>query len=321
MENSITDIEGIKVGHAQNLVGGTGCTVVLCENGAVGGVDVRGGAPGTRETDLLNPLNLVEEVHGVYLGGGSAFGLDGVAGVMKYLEEINKGFDVGVTRVPIVPAAVIFDLSIGDPGVRPDAKMGYEACMSATSKKFMTGSIGAGTAATVGKIFGDEFCMKGGIGTASIRVGELVVGAIIVTNCLGDVINPETGQILAGALNKDKTSFANTIKFIKSGMFFNPPIGTNTTIGVIATNAKLTKAGANKIASMAHNGLARTIRPVHTMHDGDTIFCLSTGKIEADTSIVGTLAAEIAAEAVTKSVTEATSLFNIKSYHELLQTN
>lgn len=209
MDSSITDVKGIKVGHAQDYEGGTGCTVVLCEEGAVCGVDVRGGAPGTRETDLLNPGNLVDKVHGIYLSGGSAFGLDGAAGVMRYLEEIGKGFDAGIAKVPIVPGAVIFDLTVGDPGARPDAQMGYDACKRATDSNSMMGSIGAGTGATVGKILGDEYSMKGGLGTASIKIGELTVGALVVTNSLGDVVDPESGRILAGALNSDKTEFVD----------------------------------------------------------------------------------------------------------------
>lgn len=318
MINSITDVAGIKVGHAQDFEGGTGSTVVLCEEGAVGGVDVRGGAPGTRETDLLDPKNLVDKVHGIYLSGGSAFGLDGATGVMKYLEERGKGFDVGITKVPIVPAAVIFDLSVGDYRARPDAGMGYQACQNASAVSDMMGSIGAGTGATVGKLLGDRFSMKGGLGTASIRLGELVVGALVVTNCLGDVVDPQTGRILAGALNYEKNGFADTMNLIKSGLASNTPPGSNTTIGVVATNAKLTKAKANKIASMAHNGYARTIRPVHTLHDGDTVFCLSIGNIEADTSIIGALAAEVMSEAVVRSVTKATCLYNKKTYAELL---
>ncbi|MFY9313253.1 MAG: P1 family peptidase [Tepidanaerobacteraceae bacterium] len=307
--DSITDVKGIKVGHAQDMVAATGCTVIVCQEGAVGGVDVRGGAPGTRETDLLKPQNLVEKVHAVYLSGGSAFGLDGASGVMRYLEEHGIGFDTGVAKVPIVPAAVIFDLSIGDSKKRPDFKMGYEACLRAVDINDAMGNVGAGTGATVGKFLGDEFSMKGGLGTASVKVGKLVVGALVVVNCLGDVIDPDTGQIIAGALNKDKTGFADIMELIRRGVSGKESIGRNTTIGVVATNAMLSKAAANKVASMAHNGLSRTIRPVHTMYDGDTIFCMATGKVESDISIVGTLAADIMSKAVVRAVERAETLY------------
>jgi L-aminopeptidase/D-esterase-like protein len=315
--DSITDVKGIKVGHAQDLVAATGCTVVICEKGAVAGADVRGGAPGTRETDLLKPQNLVEKIHAIYLSGGSAFGLDGASGVMHYLEERGIGFDTGVAKVPIVSGAVIFDLNIGNPKKRPDLDMGYEACLNATDKNDAMGNVGAGTGATVGKFLGDEFSMKGGLGTASIKAGELIVGAIVVVNCLGDVVDPDTGRIIAGALSKDKTCFADTMKLIKNGAAGGGGLGRNTTIGVVATNAGLSKAGANKVASMAHNGLARTIRPVHTMYDGDTIFCMATGEVDGDISIVGSLAAEVAAIAVVRAVKSAESLAGIPAYRDL----
>ncbi|MDI3482084.1 MAG: hypothetical protein PWQ97_1739 [Tepidanaerobacteraceae bacterium] len=307
--DGLTDVEGIRVGHASDLQAATGCTVVLCESGAVAGVDVRGGAPGTRETDLLDSKNLVEKVHAVYLSGGSAFGLDGACGVMRYLEERGIGFDTGIAKVPIVPGAVIFDLSIGNSKKRPDFKMGYEACLNASDKNDMMGNVGAGTGATVGKYLGDEFSMKGGLGTASIRVGHLLVGALVVVNCLGDVVDPENGTIIAGTLNMEKNGFVDTVELMKKGFSGSAGFGQNTTIGVIATNARLSKAGANKAASMAHNGLARTIRPVHTMYDGDTIFCLATGKIDADVSTVGALAAEAVAKAVIRAVEQAETLY------------
>ncbi|HHY04572.1 MAG TPA: P1 family peptidase [Thermoanaerobacterales bacterium] len=316
--DTITDVEGIKVGHAHDVNAVTGCSVILCEQGATAGVDVRGGAPGTRETDLLCPKNMVEKVHAVYLSGGSAFGLDGASGVMKYLEEKGVGFDVGVAKVPIVPGAVIFDLTIGDHKRRPDLAMGYRACLNATTKNEMMGNVGAGMGATVGKILGDEFAMKGGLGTASITVKDLVVGAIVIVNCLGDVVDPDTGKIIAGALNEEKNSFADTISLIKNGFDGSARFGANTTIGTIATNAKLSKAGASKVASMAHNGYARTIRPVHTMSDGDTIFCLSTGKIDADISIVGALAAEVMAKAVVRAIKNAEHLEGRKSYKDMV---
>lgn len=310
----LTDVKGIQVGHAQNYEAGTGCTVILCKDGAVAGVDVRGGAPGTRETDLLAPENLIQKVHAVYLGGGSAFGLDGASGVMHFLEENNVGFNVGVTKVPIVPAAVIFDLNVGDFRIRPDFKMGYEACLNAKYIDNAAGNVGAGTGATVGKYLGDEFSMKGGLGTYSIKIGDLVVAGLVVVNCLGDVFDPTTGKILAGALNETKTGFANTIEMIKKGLTLENAFSGNTTIGVVATNALLTKTQANKVASLAHNGYARAIRPVHTMLDGDTIFCLSLGEINVDVSIVGALAAEVMANAIVHAIKSAKPLYGRKSY-------
>jgi len=318
--DAITDVPGIKVGHSQNLTAGTGCTVVICENGATTGVDVRGGAPGTRETDLLDPVNLVDKAHAIYLGGGSAFGLDGASGVMKYLEEKEIGFDVVLTKVPIVPGAVLFDLGVGDYKIRPNAQMGYDACLCATENEMSQGNVGAGTGATVGKIFGNFRCMKGGLGTASAKAQGLVVGAIVAVNCLGDVIDPEKGEMIAGVLTEDKKGLASTMSFLR-----NFPIGNegnfskNTTIGVIATNAKLTKAGAKKVATMAQDGYARTISPAHTMFDGDTIFCMGTGEIEAGVNAVGAIAAEVMARAIIKAVKNTESLFGLKSYRDLFK--
>ncbi|GLI50060.1 peptidase [Tepidanaerobacter syntrophicus] len=315
MSGYLTDIEGIKIGHAQDYEAGTGCTVILCPKGAIGGVDVRGGAPGTRETDLMAPENLVEKVNAIYLSGGSAFGLDGASGVMQYLSENGIGFDTGAVKVPIVPAAVIFDLDVGNPMKRPDFNMGYEACINATEKDFDLGNVGAGTGATVGKYFGNEFSMKGGLGTSLIQIGELKVGALAVVNALGDVIDPETGNILAGALNKTKTDFINTVNAIRSGLILgNNPSIANTTIGAVATNARLSKAAAHKVASMAHDGLARAIRPVHTMFDGDTVFCLSIGDIKAEPSIVGILAAEAMAEAIISGIKNAEPMYGRISF-------
>jgi L-aminopeptidase/D-esterase-like protein len=316
--SSIVDVPGIKVGQESNLEALTGCTVVICERGAVAGVDVRGGAPGSRETDLMKPENLVDRVHAIFLGGGSAFGLDGASGVMQYLEERKIGFDVGVTRVPIVPASVLFDLTVGDYRVRPDKEMGYRACLNATDQFVKQGNAGAGTGATVGKFLGPGNSMKSGLGTYSVKAGDLVVGAIVAVNAFGDVIDPVTGEILAGTLKPDSDEFADTVKLM-SGL----PEGignafvSNTTIGVIATNAKLTKAGANKVASMAHNGLARTIRPCHTMFDGDTIYAMSTSDLEADINVVGLLACEVMAKAVVNAVIYAESIPGYRSYKDI----
>ena len=216
LKDVIVDVPGIKVGHSQDLKVGTGCTVVICEKGATTGVDVRGGAPGTRETDLLNPVNLVDKAHAIYLGGGSAFGLDGASGVMKYLEEKGIGFDVVVTKVPIVPGAVLFDLGVGDYRVRPDARMGYDACFTASDVEVRQGNVGAGTGATVGKIFGGLRCMKSGLGTASFKSQELIIGAIVAVNCFGDVVDPESGEIIAGVLSENKKEFANTMSFLRN---------------------------------------------------------------------------------------------------------
>lgn len=309
MKRGIVDVPGICVGHESNFEAKTGCTVILCEKGATTGVDVRGGAPGSRETDLLNPMNLVDKVHGIVLAGGSAFGLDAASGAMQYLEERNIGFDVGVTHVPIVPCSVLFDLTIGDPRIRPDKKMGYEACLKASRQDYQQGSIGAGTGATVGKIAGYERCMKSGIGTWSVKVGELVVGAIVAVNAFGDIVDPATGEIIAGARIEDGQGFINTVELMKQNPLVskNAFVG-NTTIGVVATNAVLTKAQAQKIAGMTHNGYARTIRPVHTQYDGDTVYVMGTGEVEADINVIGVLAAEVMEQAVLQAVKSANSL-------------
>ncbi len=314
----IAAIPGFKLGNAHNLAAATGCTVILCPEGAVAGVDVRGGAPGTRETDLLRPENYVEKIHAVLLAGGSAFGLDAAAGVMAYLEERGIGFDVGVAKVPIVAGAVLFDLPCGDPSVRPDKAMGYAACQAAEQGGFAEGSAGAGTGATVGKFFGPEYAMKGGLGAAAAKTGDLLVGAVVAVNCLGDVVDPDRGHIIAGACRQDPFAFLGSedgmiAKYGRTGNLF----AGNTTIGAILTNAALTKAQAAKVASMAHNGYARTMRPAHTMVDGDTIFCLSAGTVTADTSVVGLLAARVMARAVLRAVTEATSLAGFKAARDI----
>lgn len=315
---NFTDIPGIKLGNAQNLEAGTGCTVVLCEEGACAGVDIRGGAPGTRETDLLNPINLVDKIHAVVLAGGSAFGLDAASGVMRYLEEKDVGFDVGVTKVPIVCSAVLFDLTCGDYKIRPDAKMGYDACVNSKDNCCMQGNIGAGTGATVGKVLGTEHSMKGGLGTYSVKVGELMIGAVVAVNCFGDVIDSTSGEILAGALNDDMRTFSNTEKimlsqFSNKNNYFNG----NTTIGVIATNAKLSKCEASKVSSMAHNGYGRTMRPAHSMFDGDTIFTVSTGEIDVDVNVVGFLAANVMENAIINAIKNSNSLYGFKAYNDL----
>lgn len=318
MENSITDIPGIKVGHAQNLEAGTGCTVIVCENGAVPGVDVRGGGPGTREIDALHPVNLVTRAHAVYLGGGSAFGLEGAAGVMKYLEEKGIGFDVGVGVVPIVPGAVLFDFFLGKHDVRPDKEMGYQACLNAQDNNTAQGNIGAGTGAAVGQIKGPEYSMKGGLGTASRKVGDLIIGAIVAVNCMGDVINPATGQIIAGVLDAGKKGLGNTMSVISSLDSAGTDVfSSNTTIGCIAVNADFTKVESTKVAMMAHDGYARAINPIHTMTDGDTIFCMATGGVKSDPTTAGAIAADVMAEAIVNAVKNAESAYGIPGYKEM----
>jgi L-aminopeptidase/D-esterase-like protein len=315
--NAITDVPGIEVGHAQDDEALTGCTVVLCPKGAVGGVDVRGGAPGTRETDLLDPLNLVGKVHAVLLAGGSAFGLDAAAGVMRWLEEHKIGFNTGAARVPIVPAAILYDLGLGRADVRPDAAMGYAAASAARSGPVPEGNFGAGTGASVGKIFGPAGAMKSGLGTASIDIGGgIVVGAIVAVNAFGDVIDPATGQILAGArpakmgplVLGGRGPFADTFKMMSAPAgrgIMRLAAGRNTVIGVVAANVRFSKAEATKMAQMAHDGLARAVRPAHTMLDGDTLFALATGGRRADVSTVGAYAAEALARAIVRAVQAA----------------
>lgn len=315
--NAITDVRGIEVGHAQEEEALTGCTVILCRKGAVAGVEVRGGAPGTRETDLLDPVNLVDKVHAVVLAGGSAFGLDAASGVMRYLDEQKIGFNTGVAKVPIVPSAILFDLNLGRADVRPDAAMGYLAASLATSEAPAQGNAGVGMGASVGKMFGMGLAMKAGVGTASINIGGgVMVGALVAVNAWGDVIEPHTNQIMAGLRSGKvgplrvgkKETFADTVAMMKSA----PGRGllalaarSNTVIGVVATNARLTKAQATKVAQMAQDGIARTVRPAHTMLDGDTIFALSTGGGKADVSAIGTFAAEAVAEAIIRAVQKA----------------
>jgi L-aminopeptidase/D-esterase-like protein len=315
---AFTDIDEIKVGHAHNVNAGTGCTVVICEKGATAGIDVRGGAPGTRESDLLNPVNLVEKIHAIMLAGGSAFGLDAASGAMQYLEERNIGFDVQVTRVPIVCGAVLFDLAVGHHRIRPDKEMGYQACRNATNQPCAEGCVGAGAGATVGKIRGMEKAMKSGLGCHAVQVGALKIGALVAVNCLGDVIDPETGDRLAGLLNDDLTELADTeAVMIQSYADKKNLFAGNTTIGVIATNAILTKSQATKLASMAQNGYARTMRPAHSMFDGDTIFTMATGHVEADLSVLGLLSAKVMERAVISAVKKARPLFGLKCAADL----
>ena len=315
--NALTDVPGIKVGHWTDLNAATGCTVVLCPQGAVAGVDVRGGAPGTRETDLLDPTCTVEKVHAVLLSGGSAFGLAAADGVMRWLEERGIGFDVGVARVPIVPAAILFDLGIGSPTIRPTAASGYAACEAAAEGAVAQGNVGAGTGATVGKSLGFRQATKGGLGTASCQIeGGVIVAALVAVNAVGDVVDPRTGRIIAGA-RKVGGGFAGESAWADSKKSIADLALQNTTIAVVATNARLSKAGATKVAQMAHDGLARVIRPAHSPMDGDTVFALSLGDKESNVGRIGAVSADVLAEAVINAVMSAEPLHGIPAARDL----
>ncbi len=317
--NALTDVPGIRVGHAQDERALTGCTVVLCDKGATVGVAVRGGGPGTRETDLCRPAHpLVDQAHAVLLSGGGAFGLAAADGVMRYLEERGVGFDTGVARVPIVPAAILFDLALGDAAVRPDAAMGYAACQAASDGPVGEGNVGAGTGATVGKLLGMKRCTKGGLGTASVELGRgLVVAALVVVNPLGDVVDPQTGHIIAGTRRPVGRGFADTQELMRGRLGQAALAFTNTVIGVVATNADLDLAQANYVAGMAHDGIARVVRPAHTLLDGDTLFALATGEIQADVSLVGAYAAEMVAQAIVRGVRAAREVAGIPAAADL----
>jgi len=307
--NAITDVRGIEVGHAQDDEALTGCTVILCRQGAVAGVDVRGGAPGTRETDLLNPVNLVDRVHAIVLAGGSAYGLDAATGVMRYLDEQRIGFDTGAAKVPIVPAAILYDLGVGRAEIRPDSAMGYRAATSASSAPPSEGNVGAGAGASIGKMRGMKYAMKSGVGTWSMNINGIVIGALVAVNAIGDVMNPNDGKKIAGLRS------GGTLQWMKKNRA-DSAVQSNTVIGVVATDATLTKAGATKVAQMAQDGLARVIRPAHTMLDGDTNFALATGEKQADVSMVGAFAAEVMAEAILRAVKMASSAGGLPGFRQ-----
>ena len=311
-DKGLTAVDGIKVGHHTFAERPTGCTVVLTESGAVAGVDVRGGAPGTRETDLLDPVNTVQEVHAVVLSGGSAFGLDAASGAVRWLEEKGIGYPVGPVKVPIVTGAILFDLFVGGkPEVRPGAGCGYKAAVAASTEAVAEGNVGAGAGATVGKLGGFGRAMKGGLGSASITLPDgLTVAALVAVNALGDVIDPATGAVIAGVRTADGKGLADARELVRSGALSRPQAGTNTTLGIVATNARLTQAEATKVARMAHDGFARAIDPAHTPADGDTVFALATGTHDAPVNLltVGALAAEVTAEAVVRAVRTATGI-------------
>ncbi|MGE3274512.1 MAG: P1 family peptidase [Vicinamibacterales bacterium] len=319
--DTITAVDGLKVGSVTLTGRPTGCTVILAEGDVVGGVAQMGGAPGTRETDLLDPMNMVDKVNAVVLSGGSAYGLDTATGVMRWLEEHDIGWDVRIAKVPIVPAAILFDLPVGgNPKIRPDAGCGYDAAGRATADPVTEGSVGAGAGATVGKMGGPRSAMRGGLGSFAYRMPNgLVVGALVAVNAVGDIIDPDTGAIVAGARTPDGSGFADARKLLRSGAFAQPRAGANTTIGLVATNATLTKAAANRVALMANDGYARAIYPSHTMGDGDTIFSLATGRWtgEADVTLVGSLAADAMAQAIVRAVRAATGLPGIPAVRDL----
>lgn len=315
---SIRDIPGIRIGNAQNTTAGTGCTVILSETGMCAGLDVRGGGPASRESELLKPLASAQTIHAVLLGGGSAFGLDAAGGVMQFLEEKGIGFDVGVTKVPLVCQSDIFDLTVADPYTRPDRSMGYAACTGAYQDNYQDGNFGAGAGATVGKSRGMENCMKSGIGSYAIQIGELKIGAIVVVNALGDIYDPTNGTIIAGMLNDTHTAFADSTRYLyQSYEVHDNKYVSNTTIGAVITNACFDKSQLCKIASMTHNGYARTIRPVNTSADGDSIYALSVGKVAADCDMVGTLAADVMAEAILAGIKNTKSAYGYPAYKDL----
>ncbi|MBW1917616.1 MAG: P1 family peptidase [Deltaproteobacteria bacterium] len=319
MNGMITQVPGFQVGHVSDFKSLTGCTVILCPPGTIGSVDVRGSATGTRQLDALTNYHIVNDVQAVLLTGGSSFGLDAAGGVMEYLEEHGRGFDVTITRVPTVPTAVIFDLSLGDCRVRPDRTMGYNACLQARSDMVSEGSVGAGTGATVGKLFGLPQATKGGLGTTCLAGPEgLLVGALVAVNAFGDVLDYHTGKIIAGARSSPQSKeFVGMAQMIRQGVVrqnFGEP---NTTLGVIATNARLTREQAHKIAQMGHNGLARAISPIHTLFDGDIVFALSNPQIEADLHVVGLLGEEALRLAIDRAIKSAHGLGVLPAYQDL----
>jgi L-aminopeptidase/D-esterase-like protein len=318
---TLTAVPGITVGHFTLAGRPTGCTVVLAERGATGAVDVRGAAPATRETDLLRPEHLVQQVHAVVLSGGSAFGLDAASGVMRYLEERRVGFPFGTARVPIVPAAALFDLMVGDGRIRPDADSGYRAAVAASPAPVAEGSVGAGAGATIGKMAGPERAMKGGIGSAAIALPDgLIVAALVALNAAGDVVDPATGRIVAGARTSDGTGFSDARTLLRAGIRPGSP-GEHTTLGVVATSARLTKTEAARVAQMAHDGFARAIYPSHTSHDGDAIFALATGMHdgEADGTRIGALAADVVAASILRAARAATGVPGFPALRDLTQ--
>jgi len=320
---TLTAVEGIRVGHVTYAERPTGCTAILVDGNAVGGVAQRGGAPATRETDLLNPLNMVDKVNAISLSGGSAFGLDAATGISRWLEEHGVGWDTRAAKVPIVPAASIYDLPVGGkPSIRPDATCGYKAAQAATSAPVTEGNVGAGAGAVVGSMGGADRAMKSGLGTAAVALPNgLVVGAIVVVNASGEIIDPATGRVVAGSRNADGT-LLDLRRVLRSGATADQRTGNpgeHTTIGVVATNARMSKADASRIALMADDGYARAINPVHTMADGDTVFVLATGRWSGtpDLSRLGGLAAEVMSDAIVRAATQATGIPGLPAARDL----
>lgn len=313
----INEIENVKIGNAEDVQAGTGCTVVICERGAVTGLDVRGGGPASRETELVKPTAASQFINAVLLSGGSAFGLDAAGGVMSYLEKKNIGFDVGITKVPLVCQSCIFDLTVGDMHVRPDGAMAVRACEEAEKNNPKMGNAGAGMGATVGKLGGMKTAMKSGLGSYAVQIGDLKVGAIVAVNACGDIYDYDTHEIIAGMLSPDMKSFVNMEQVIymmaEQAAEVQKQQMQNTTIGVVITNGKFDKAQINKIATMAHNGYARTINPVHTTMDGDSIYAMSVGDVQADMDMVGTLAANVMGHAVCDAVRKAGDAYGLMS--------
>ena len=320
-EIPVTKIEGIRIGQTEDADAGTGCTVFIAENGMRAGLDVRGGGPASRESQLLNPLMAAKTIHGIVLAGGSAYGLGAANGVMEYLEEKGYGFDVGVTKVPLVAQSDIFDLTVGNPSIRPDRDMGYEAAkLAMESPNYRDGNYGAGCGATVGKIKGMDYCMKSGVGSYAVQIGELKVGAVVVLNALGDIYDWKNGEQIAGLLSDDRLSLRSTAEQMKTSIASTENKFTgNTTVTVVMTNASFDKAQLCKIAGMAHDGYARSINPVHTSADGDSIYAVSLGELDADQDLAGTLAAEVVSEAIIRAVMHAESAYGYPSATELGQ--
>ncbi|MFC7060375.1 P1 family peptidase [Halobacillus seohaensis] len=320
IEINLQDIKGFCFANEQNQAAGTGCTVILSKQGVLAGVDVRGGAPGTRETDLLKSENLVEEIHGLFLAGGSAYGLSVGSGVMEVLEKENSGFDVTVAKVPIVPGAILFDLNIGSSDIRPDSEMGVRAAeIALESPPFISGNYGAGTGASVGKCQGNDRAMKGGIGQFAIQVGNLQIGAVVAVNSFGDIIDPSSGERIAGVFDRNKQKFMKTERILLEDMESQRTnrFSGNTSLGVVVTNASMTKSQANKLASIAHDGFARTMMPSHTFVDGDTIFTMSTNDVEVDLNSLSYLTTYVVERAVVEAIHAAQSNYGLLSYRDI----
>lgn len=317
-EISINEIEGFRIGNAQDIEGGTGCTVIIAENWASAGVSVEGGGPASRETELLNPKMDAKEINAIILSGGSAYGLNSASGVMKYLEEKKMGFDVGVGIVPLVPGASLFDLSIGDSNSRPDPEMGYKACIDSESRNCTSGNVGAGTGATLGKFMGIDRYMKSGLGSYAVQIGDLKIGAVVAVNCLGDVFDADTGEQIAGTLNETHDGMSSTREAMWNSLQKNKNVFTeNTTLGCIICNAKLSKVQCHKLASMSQDGLARVIRPVHSTADGDTVFFMAKGDVDVNQDALGDLATYVISKAINDAVRSAESAYGFKAAKDL----